>query len=160
MRTCAGLLLARRCLSGLDRQAGVAQAQGAVLGVPGIVDQQDGALALAAGQRGARLQVGQRGQESLGGAAQHQGGVLTPDAAQIGQHGVHLPGVVVRVVQRARVVAAFVVAGNQGETSQVLPVRLPGEAQQRQAQRRQRQRGARTGRDMAPAAITACRAAR
>ena len=118
--------LRQAALQRFQRQLRVAQAQRAVLGVAGKIDQQRDVLPALGGVAGAPLHLAERAQEVVRAAVEDQRRVLGPHAAEAVQDLVHLLGVVARVQQGTRVAAAGVIAGDHRETMQLVRARRAG----------------------------------
>ncbi len=105
-------------LERVDRQPRFAEAECAVLGVPRVIEEERGALAVAGRLGGLLFDPGQRRQHIAGAAVDDQVRVLAPHTAEPSEDVVDLAGVGAGIEQRAGVGAARVVAGDDGEPVQ------------------------------------------
>jgi hypothetical protein len=111
----AGVLQAR--LQIVEADAGVAEAESAVLGVAREIQDQRRVLPLLAGDGGAGLQVEEGALEIVGAAVDEQERVVARDGAVAGEDVMDAAGVLAGVEKRAGVAAAGVVADDEGEAA-------------------------------------------
>ena len=100
-----------------ERHAGVAEAEIAVLGVPGVVDQQHGLVAARLGLLRALGQIGDGRAHFVGGCGREQPCVLGANASQAGEDRVHALRVALGVPERARSRPALRVADHEREAA-------------------------------------------